>query len=64
MAGWNNWLGKKVFIIVRKSLHPYQGRVIEVDSSSPPLVFLTITDKYNKIVKFITAEIILIKEDE
>lgn len=65
MAGWKEFLGKKVFIRSRNSSHPYQGKVIEVDdSSSNQLIWITIIDKYNKRVTFVQSEIIEIKEEE
>jgi len=65
MAGWKEWLGKKVFIISKNSFHPYQGKVIEVDDTSgKPLVWITIIDKYKKRVTFVQSEILSIKEEE
>lgn len=64
MAGWKGFLGKKVFIRSKNSSHPYQGKVIEVDdSSAKPLTWITIIDKYDKRVTFVTSEIIEIKEE-
>ncbi|KKL53102.1 hypothetical protein LCGC14_2278790 [marine sediment metagenome] len=64
MAGWKEWLGKKVFIVSKNSSHPYQGKVIEVDElSGKPLVWITITDKYDKRVTFVQLEILSIKEE-
>ena len=65
MAGWIEWLDKKVFIISKNSSHPFQGKVIEVDEiSAPPLVWITIIDKYNKRVTFVHSEIVSIKEEK
>lgn len=65
MAGWNEWIGKKVFIISKNSKHPYSGKVIEVDSlTSSQLVWITIIDKYKKRVTFVHTEIVTIKEEE
>ena len=65
MAGWSEWLGKRVFIISKNSSHPYQGKVIEVDEiSGKPLVWITIIDKYNHRVTFVQSEILTIKEEE
>ncbi len=64
MAGWGEWLDKKVFIISKTSSHPYQGKVIEVDElSAKPLIWITIIDKYGKRVTFVQSEILTIKEE-
>ena len=64
MAGWQEWLGKKVFIISKNSSHPYQGKVIEVDEiSATPLIWIVITDKFGKRVQFVASEILSIKEE-
>lgn len=65
MAGWKSWMDKKVFIRSKNSSHPYSGVVVDVDdTSSKPLVWITIIDKYNKQVTFVTSEIEMIKEEE
>ncbi len=63
MAGWKEWMGKKVFIISKNSSHPYTGTVIEIDDSNPLLVWLVITDKFEQRVQFSVNEILSIKED-
>lgn len=64
MAGWQEWLGKQVFIRSKNSSHPYQGKVIEVDeNSAKPLIWIVIIDKFNKRVQFVHSEIIEIKEE-
>jgi len=62
MEGWKYWIGKKVYIIL-KSKRVYQGEVLEVDDSSNPVVFITITDKLNKRVTFVASEIDVIQEE-
>jgi len=65
MEGWMAWLDKKVYIISKNSSHPYTGKVIEVDViSSKPLIWITIIDKFERRVTFVTSEIVTIKEDE
>jgi len=64
MAGWTEWLEKKVFIISKNSSHPFSGKVIEVDDSNPILIWLVITDKFGKRVQFSVDEILSIKEEE
>ena len=64
MAGWMDWLGKKVFINSRNSSHPYTGIVTDVDDSAKPLIFISIKDKFDKKVTFVSSEILMIKEDE
>jgi NADH dehydrogenase FAD-containing subunit len=65
MTGWNSWLGKKVYLISKNSSHPFTGKVIEVDEqSSSSLIWITIIDKFEKRVTFVTSEILSIKEEE
>ena len=59
---WKDWIGKKIFVQL-KSGSVYSGKVIDVDEKSPPLVFLTITDKFGEKVTFVQSEIIKIKEE-
>jgi len=64
MDGWNNWKGKNVFI---RTLHQrvYSGKVINVENDpNGILTWITILDKYNSQVKFVTSEIVEIKEEE
>jgi len=64
MAGWKEWLDKKVFINSRNSSHPFTGIVVEVDeTSAKPLIWITIIDKYKKRVTLSHSEILSIKEE-
>jgi ribosome maturation factor RimP len=60
--GWKKWEGKKVFIIL-KNKRTYQGSVINVDESSPPLIFITIKDKFSKEVTFVQSEVEVMQEE-
>ena len=62
MEGWKYYEGKKVYIIL-KNKRQYQGEVINVDESSPLLVFITIVDKYRSRIIFVQSEIELIQEE-
>lgn len=62
MAGWKKWEGKKVFLIL-KNKRTYQGSVINVDESSPPLIFITIKDKFSKEVTFVQSEVEVMQEE-
>jgi len=64
MEGWKYWEGKKVFIIL-KSGRQYSGSVIEVevDEKDSKFSFITIKDKYNSRVGFLSSEIELIQEE-
>ena len=61
MEGWKYWEGKKVFIIL-KSGRQYSGVVLEVELNKD-LVFITIKDKYDARVGFLSNEIELIQEE-
>jgi hypothetical protein len=64
MAGWNKWMGKKVFLRIKNKSHPYQGTVVEVTNELKPTIWITILDKFNKWITFSVDEIIEIKEEE
>ena len=60
MEGWNYWIGKKVYIETNKG-RTYSGIVKNFDSNVP--IFLTLIDKFNKIIMFSIKEINLIQEE-
>lgn len=62
MVGWEIWLDKKVYVILKDGRR-YEGHVILVDDSTG-VVFLTIKDKYDFRVLFAASEIHLIKEED
>ncbi|MDD4363462.1 MAG: hypothetical protein PHD33_04540 [Atribacterota bacterium] len=57
-------MGKKVFLRIKNRTHAYQGEVIEVTCELKPNIWITILDKFNKIVTFSIEEILEIKEEE
>jgi len=59
---WKYWLNKQVFVQL-KSGGFYNGKIIDIDENSPPLIFITLIDKFNERVTFVTSEIIKIKEE-
>jgi len=59
---WKEWIGKKVFVQLKKG-GIYSGKVIDVDDSFNPLIFITIIDKFGEKVTFTHSEIIKIKEE-
>lgn len=59
---WKEWSGKKIFVKLRDG-GVYSGKVIDVDESSKPLIFISITDKYGEKVTIVHSEIIKIKEE-
>ena len=63
MVGWNYWIGKKVYIVLKNKKY-YQGKVIDIDDSSAPLVWITILDKFNNRVIFVHSEIEVMQEEE
>jgi len=64
MEGWKNWEGKNIFLKT-KSDRCYSGKVVEVDENDKlnGIIFLTIVDKFDKRVTFVTSEIVLIQEE-
>jgi len=59
---WNEWNEKEIFL---RTIHGkvYSGKVIAVDISSPPLIWITIIDKFGARVMFTHSEIAQIKEE-
>ena len=60
---WQYWKGKHIFVQL-KSGGFYSGDVINVDESSPPLIFFELIDKFGEKVTFVQSEIIKIKEEK
>lgn len=60
--GWMYWMDKKVYIVL-KNKRTYSGKVINVEIN-PPLIWITITDKFNARVMFSSGEIAEIKEEK
>jgi len=64
MEGWNKWMGKKVYLVLNDD-RKYSGKIVDVDdTSAKPLIWITIIDKFERRVTFVTSEIVTIKEDE
>jgi len=59
---WTEWIGKRVFLRL-KNERVYSGVVKNVDSSAHPMIFITIKDKFEKLVTFVQYEITEIKEE-
>ena len=60
MAGWNKWMGKKVFLRIKiKAIHI--ETVVEVTNELKPTIWITILDKFNKWITFSVDEIIEIR---
>ena len=62
MDSLRDFIEKKVYVIL-KSGRKYTGVVIGIDDSGPPLIFVTIIDKFDKKVTFAKSEIELIQEE-
>jgi hypothetical protein len=56
------WIGKRVFILLKNNRR-YTGRILKIDRDSPPLIFITILDKFDKNILFLESEIELIQEE-
>lgn len=63
MMEWTEWNGKSIFLRT-KSGKVYSGKVISVDDSSKPLIFISIIDKFGNNVTIVHSEIIEIKEEQ
>lgn len=60
---WKDWLNKSIFVQL-KSGGNYSGKVVEVDDSSKPIIFISIIDKFGDKVVFVHSEIIKIVEEK
>jgi len=59
---WKEWQGKRIFVQL-KSGGVYSGKVIDIDNSANPIIFITIIDKFGERVSFVNSEIIKIVEE-
>jgi ribosome maturation factor RimP len=62
MIDWNYWKGKYVFVKLNSG-GVYSGKIIEVDDSKPPLIWIVMIDKFGKKVQFVHSEIQKIVEE-
>ena len=60
---WNGWTGKKIFLRTIKG-KVYSGNVEDVEDIGNGIIFLSLIDKFGKLVMVVTSEIIEIKEEE
>ena len=60
---WIEWKGKRIFVKL-KSGDVYSGIVIDVENDGNDDFYLSMIDKYNAKVIFLTSEIIKIREEE
>ena len=63
MDGWNKYLNKKVYVVLIND-RKYSGKVINIDNTNHPLVWISLTDREGRLVTFLTSEIKLIQEEE
>jgi len=58
----NRWIGRKVFVQL-KGQRKYSGIVLEIEGTEIPFL-ITIKDKYDKYVSFLSSEIEVLQEEE
>jgi len=59
---WDYWIGKKIFVRLRNG-NFFSGKVIEIDDSLTPIIWIIIIDKFGKKVMFVHSEILEIREE-
>ena len=60
---WNEYVGKRVFVIL-KNQRKYEGEVVEIDnSSSQGLIWLVLKDRYGRHITFLHTEIEVLQEE-
>lgn len=62
MMEWKEWMDKTIFVQLKNG-GCYSGKVIDVDDSSSPLIFISIIDKFGERVTFVHSEIVKIVEE-
>ena len=62
MSVWATLVGKKVFLRLKND-RVYDATITSVDTSSPPLIFISFTDRYNHPVTVVHSEIVELKEE-
>ena len=60
---WTEWIGKRIFVKL-KSGDVYSGIVTDIENDGNDDFYLSMIDKYNAKVIFLTSEIIKIREEE
>ncbi len=60
---WKEWKGKHIFVKLRSG-GVYSGDVVDVDTSNPNIIFISIIDKFGLKVTIVHSEIVKIKEEE
>jgi len=65
MIDWNYWIGKKVFVQLKHGA-VYSGVIQSVDNLKNTIdtYFITILDKFNKVVIFTNEEIVKLVEEK
>ena len=56
---WEDWKGKRIFLLLKNSNHAYSGEVIDADEN-----FISIIDKFGDRININTYEIKIIKEED
>lgn len=60
---WRELEGKRVYLRLKNG-RIYSGIVKEIDERSPPLVFISIIDKFSNLVVFVNSEVLEIREEK
>ncbi len=60
---WKNWENKKVFLRLRTG-RIYTGLIQKIDTSSKPIIFIHVIDKFGMNVIIVSSEIAEIREEE
>ena len=60
---WVEWIGKRIFVKL-KSGDVYSGIVLNIENDGEDNAYLSMIDKFNAKVMFLTSEIIKIREEE
>ena len=58
---WEGLIGKSIFVKLKKE-QTYNGVVTEVVDTGDGFIWIHIIDKFNKLVVFLTTEIVELKE--
>lgn len=64
MIKWQDYIGKRVMVLIRNSKFPYVGVIKEIQDDKNGLIFVTLIDKTDSKIIFAAGEIAFIREEK
>jgi hypothetical protein len=63
ITNWNDYIGKKVMVLIKNSKFPYTGIIKSINEEGNGLIFISMIEKRGEKIMFAAGEIAFIKED-